>query len=342
VLDLQKLAGNRATTRLIQREPDPKGPSARDTGDFAEALDYVNFYYDALRALIELEDKIREQALRNFKEFGELKDPPSVAGAIFAEIFKQIVGLIPGGKLVTAAVTAGVFSRELSKLEKELEWSHARIEPRQVKEARKKGPSESTKAKGEKIYGHGKSAVDAGKAVVDAGLKAAEEKAKASAAEAAAKESAVMSSKRISTWRARIELSFVQQKAIADQLKLKYKQGVDPGKLNEIVTKQLGPRPELSDALQDKLEREYELGLYRGKYAGAKWVTTTTTINGFTTTSSGIDGGPPMSKALKRRIAELDGHPSLWEHDRMIALILKLPNEERTVTKELTERGMKV
>ena len=151
-----------------------------------------------------------------------------------------------------------------------------------------------------------------------------------------------MGKARISEWIKATELSFVQQEAIVEQIKFKYRQGVDPGKLNEIVTKQLGPRPRLTDALYDKLEREYELALYRATYAGAKWVTTTTTINGFATTSSGIQGGPPMSQALKRRIAERDGHPSLWEHDRMIALILKLPNEERQVTRELTERGMKV
>jgi len=178
LLALQRLAGNRSTAQLLQRKPkDPEPePAPLDAhGDFAAALKHVGTYYDGVRSLLELEDKVREQAFKNFKDFGELKDPPSIAGAVFAEIFSQVVGLIPGGKLVTATVSAGVFAVQLTKLEKDLNgYAYPGVS---VEDEAERGPSERTKAKVEKVYGHGKTAVEAGKAVVGAGLKAAKEKA---------------------------------------------------------------------------------------------------------------------------------------------------------------------
>ena len=86
-------------------------------------------------------------------------------------------------------------------------------------EEREKGPSDKTKAKVEKVYGHGKQAVDAGKAVVAAGIEAAKQRAAASAAEAAAKEQALMQSNRIGDWRKARELARAQEKAIKDRVK---------------------------------------------------------------------------------------------------------------------------
>ena len=102
------------------------------------------------------------------------------------------------------------------------------------------------------------------------------------------------------------------------------------GGLEWAVKTYLGPIPEVSEEFQKALEKEYELELYRAKYAGAQWVTTTTEDDwGGTYVTSGIEGGPALSKATRRRIADLDGHPSLAEHPRMIALILKLKDVDR-------------
>ena len=119
------MAGNRATTQLLARqgvkeEPKPAPPDPTLI-DYVDALDYIDDYYEAAREVLDLEDKVRTQAITNFKAFKELKDPPSIGAAVFAEIFTQIVGAIPGGKLVTGAVTAGVFAVQMSKLEKELD-----------------------------------------------------------------------------------------------------------------------------------------------------------------------------------------------------------------------------
>ena len=66
------------------------------------------------------------------------------------------------------------------------------------------------------------------------------------------------------------------------QVKAWLKKAVDDGSvggLAEAVAKRLGPIPELPEdgKLQKELEKEYELALYRQKYAEAKWVTTYST-----------------------------------------------------------------
>jgi len=313
LLALQRLAGNRSTAQLLQRKPkDPEpDPAPLDAhGDFAAALKHVGTYYDGVRSLLELEDKVREQAFKNFKDFGELKDPPSIAGAVFAEIFSQVVGLIPGGKLVTATVSAGVFAVQLTKLEKDLNgYAYPGVS---VEDEAERGPSERTKAKVEKVYGHGKTAVEAGKAVVGAGLKAAKEKAAASAAEAAAQENAAMGGKRISKWREATELSFLQEQAITDQLELAHRKGADPGKLKELAVKQLGPRPKLTEQLQDQLEREYELALYREKL---RLVTVNTTH---------YLGGVEDRKSTATRLELAEGGRTSLATRRRIAAVLRL------------------
>ena len=60
--------------------------------------------------------------------------------------------------------------------------------------------------------------------------------------------------------------------------------------------------------------------------------------------SSKMEGGPSLSEATRRRIAELDGHPFMWEHPAMIAIILKLKDENRQVRAPSDDRlkaGMK-
>ncbi len=332
------MAGNRATTQLLARQGVKEEPKAAPPDptliDYVDALDYIDDYYEAAREVLDLEDKVRTQAITNFKAFKELKDPPSIGAAVFAEIFTQIVGAIPGGKLVTGAVTAGVFAVQMSKLEKELD--QYAIPGMSAAEEREKGPSDKTKAKVEKVYGRGKQAVDAGKAVVAAGIEAAKQRAAASAAEAAAKEQALMQSNRIAEWRKARELARVQEKAIKDRVKQAIRQGADHGKLAEIVTKELGPFPEIDAATQLKLEQRFELALYR---AVLNNVTTHTTRyyggiedSQFDSTGLELAGGGKPSAALLRQIASLLGHPHLATDHQALAAQLGLARIYRTAT----------
>ena len=334
VLAVQQMAGNRATAQLLARQAvktDPPPLDAHD--DLALALDYVNQYYAQVVDLIELKDKVADNAQKNAHDFGDLKDPPSISDAVVAEIFSQVVSLIPGGKLVTAAITAGVFTLELAKLEAELR--EYPIPGVSVEDEHKKGPSEHTKAKVEKAVGHAKDAYDKGKAVIGAGIKAAEDQAAASKAEAAAKEEAAMRGKRVGDWREAITLARTQQKAIKGSLELAARKGTDRGKLKEIVAKRLGPPPELTAKLQQELERHYELELYKRKLTIATETEYTyyNGVSGRRTAGSStalelVDGGKP-SQAMLRRIAELVGQPWMWIYPFALAGLLGIGHSSR-------------
>jgi hypothetical protein len=306
VLAMQQMAGNRAVGRLARQ---PKGkekepPPLTADQDLVFAVKYVTDYYTAVREVLGLKNEIEQQAIENYKQFGALKDPPSVTDAVLAEIFNQVVGLIPGGKLVSATLTAGVFAVQLAELQRDLEL----IPGASIEDEHRKGPSEKTKAKVEKVVGGGKQAIDSGKAIVGAGIKAAEEQAAASKAEAAAQENAAMQGRRITEWRKGLELARRQERAIVDELELAVRKGTDSGKLKQKVIQRLGPFPEVSEAKQDELERLYELQLYRQKLTLA---TTTHHYRGGgarfdsdETELELVDGGT-TSAATRRRIAAL-------------------------------------
>jgi len=306
VLAMQQMAGNRAVGRLARQGKDKAKapPPLTADQDLAFALKYVDDYYEAVRDVLHLKNEVQQQAIENYKNFGALKDPPSIADAVLAEIFNQVVGLIPGGKLVSATLTAGVFAVQLAELQRDLEL----IPGASIEDEHKKGPSEKTKAKVEKVVGHGKQAIDSGKAIVGAGIKAAEEQAAASKAEAVAQENAAMQGRRITDWRKAVELAQKQEKAITDELELAVRKGTDSGKLKQKVINRLGPFPQLTDAKQDELERLYELELYRQKLT---LVTTTHHYRGGGVSYDSdetelelVDGGT-TSAATRRRIASL-------------------------------------
>jgi hypothetical protein len=315
ILDLQRRAGNRAVGRLLARQvlKDPDLPPADPQGDLVFAENRITDFYEAAGLLVDLEEKVKAQAIDNYNRFKELKDPPSIAAAVFAEIFSQIVGAIPGGKFVTAGVTAGVFAMQMAKFERELD-AYA-IPGVSVEDERRKGPSAKTKAKVEKAYGKGKEAAGAGKAVVRAGLEAAKKRAAASAAEAAAVEAAAMQSNRISVWREARNLLMAQKKALRDKVEVAYRKGADPGKLVEFVEKQLGQLPKLDAQQQAQFERNCELALYRPKLrlATVKTETYYGSVKESEETRMRLElvGGDKPSEALLRRMAHLLEHDEL-------------------------------
>ena len=335
VLQLQQMAGNKAVTSLMRApkkppkdKPAPKISDKAASDDLSFALKYVDDFYEGVRDVLELRDKVRDNAIRNYVEFGKLTDPPSLADAIFGAIVSSLIGLIPGGAIIKAGITTGLFALDMRGLRKDLEVMP--IPGVSADEETAKGPTARHTGKAEKIYDKGKTAYDIGGNVVGAVKETQKKQEEAAAAEAAAKEIAGLHHGRVTDWTKAIQDARKQEDQVVAWLKLAVTFGKRGG-LEAGVKRFLGPIPEVNEAFQKALEKEYELALYRQKYAEAKWVTTYSTDEYTTYTSSRLEGGPPLSNATKKRIAELDGHPWMWEHPRMIALILKLKDVDRHV-----------
>jgi hypothetical protein len=344
VLQLQQMAGNRAVTSLM-RKPKVKDRRKKDTepkkdeapkvsdkqanDDLAFALKYVDDFYEGVRDVLELKDKVRENAIKNYVEFGKLTDPPTLADAIFGALVSSLVGLIPGGAVIKAGLTAGIFALDMRGLQKDLKVMP--IPGVSAEEERAKGPTAQHTGKSEKLYERGKTGYDVGKDVVGAIKDTKKKQQEAAEAEAAAKEIAGLSSGRVTDWAKAIKDARVQEDKVVAWLKGAIAEGKRGG-LEAAVRARLGPIPDVGDGkFQKELEKEYEMALYREKYKDAKWVTTYSTDEYTTYKSSGMRGGPALSKATRRRIAELDGHPFMWEYDAMIATILQLKHEDRHV-----------
>ena len=340
VLQLQRMAGNKAVTSLMRaptkaprkrppkEKPAPKISDKAASDDLSFALKYVDDFYEGVRDVLELRDKVRANAIRNYIEFGKLTDPPSLADAIFGAIVSSLIGLIPGGAIIKAGITTGLFALDMRGLRKDL--AVMPIPGVSADDEKAKGPTARHTGKAEKIYDRGKTAYDIGGNVVGAVKETQKKQAEASAAEAAAKEIAGLHHGRVTDWTKAIQDARKQEDQVVGWLKLAVTVGKRGG-LEAGVRRYLGPIPEVTEAFQTALEKEYEMALYRAKYAEAQWVTTITTDEYSTYKSAGIQGGPPLSNATRKRIAELDGHAFMWEYPAMIASILKLKQVERHV-----------
>jgi hypothetical protein len=334
VLAVQRMAGNRATTQLLRKQkPGMTEKQKQVEIDRDAALKYIDDYYEGVRDVINLKEKCLAQAITDYQKFGELKDPPKLLDAVLGAIFNQIVGLIPGGKLITGAVQTSLFTLELIKLQKDLD--EYPIPGVSVEDTKKQGPSEATKAKAGKIYERGKTAVDAGKAVVDAVKDTREKQEAASKAEAEAKENARLHKGRISQWTEAIANARKQEQEINDVVFKAARSGKGGG-LEALVKKRLGPIPTVSTELQNKLSNEFELELYRNKIT---WVHHTTITKGGYYPGEReswwleLKGGGKPSGATLSRIAECLGKPWLIHlGGGSIAEALGLKPEHRTQT----------
>jgi hypothetical protein len=344
VLALQRLAGNQAVNSLL-RKPGPKTPppTAKPASkDLVYALDYVQDFFQGVHDVLDLKDKVEDVAIRNYSEFGKLKDPPKLSDAIIGAIFSTLVGLIPGGTIIKLGITTGLFALDMRGLRKDLEVMP--IPGVSAEDEKAKGPTAKHTEKAGKIYEHGKTGYDTGKAVYDAVKAQREAEKAASEAEASAKEIAGLQHGRITHWVNAINDARAQEAKIKAWLREADDKGA--GGLEAAVHKRLGDIPAVNEAFQRGLEKEYELELYRAKYAKAKWVTTTSIdeMYGSKYVNSRIEGADELSEATRRRIAELDGHPFMWEYPAMIAIILKLRDEKREVKLKSDDRlkaGMK-
>jgi len=339
VLQLQQMAGNKAVTSLM-RAPDKtavkepaKAPPMSDkaaSDDLAFALKYVDDFYEGVRDVLELKDKVRENAIRAYTDFGKLKDPPSIADAVLMSLAESALGLIPGGNIIKMGLTAGIFALDMRALKKDLDVTP--IVGMSVEDEKQKGPQTSHKEKATKYYDRGKTAVDAGAGAIKAAKEAKEKQEAAAAEEAAAKELAGLHSGRVTDWTKAIADSRIQENKVTEWLRTAANSGRRGG-LEAAVRRDLGAIPEVSQKFQDEFAKSYELELYRAKYAGAKWVTTETdywSATGTadqTLTSSRLEGGS-LSAATRRRIAEVAGQPHMWPYEEyVITQLLKVKKE---------------
>ena len=335
VLQLQRLAGNRAVTSLMRApaqapvKPAPVTDKAA-SDDLAFALKYVDDFYEGVRDVLELKDKVRENAIRAYTDFGKLKDPPSIADAVLGSLVDSALGLIPGGAIIKAGLTAGIFALDMRALKKDLDVMP--IPGVSAEDEKKKGATAAHKERAAKYYDRGKTAVDAGAAAIKAAKDAREKQEAAAAEEATAKELAGLHSGRVTDWTRAIQDSRAQENKVTEWLRAAVAKGTRGG-LEAAVKARLGTIPEVNQQFQDAFAKSYELELYRAKYAGAKWVTTETdywTATGTgdqTLTSSRLEGGS-LSKATMRRIAEIAGQPHMAiSEEYVVTQILKVRKE---------------
>jgi len=335
VLQLQRMAGNRAVTSLMRApakapvKPAPVTDKAA-SDDLAFALKYVDDFYEGVRDVLELKDKVRENAIRAYTDFGKLKDPPSIADAVLGSLVDSALGLIPGGAIIKAGLTAGIFALDMRALKKDLDVMP--IPGVSAEDEKKKGATAAHKERAAKYYDRGKTAYDAGAAAIKAAKDAREKQEAAAAEEATAKELAGLHSGRVTDWTRAIQDSRAQENKVTEWLRAAVAKGTRGG-LEAAVKARLGPIPEVNQQFQDAFAKSYELELYRAKYAGARWVTTETdywTATGTgdqTLTSSRLEGGS-LSKATMRRIAEIAGQPHMAiSEEYVVTQILKVRKE---------------
>jgi hypothetical protein len=308
------MAGNRAVTQLLARQAKKARRTAVNLNvDLAAAGNYVATYYRGVDAVLTLNKDLQRQAIDDAKKHLELKDPPPVNDGLFLAIFTEVMSLVPGGRLITAAMTTGVFADELSKLAKV-------VAPL---------ADEGAKAR-QKTLGKGVGLVKTAIGVGESSARSDRDRQarEVSAQEADVREHAQLHQEAIASWRAKAADSLKQQQAINDMLEAAAYEPRNRGKLKQLVEAWLGPVPELSEALQERLVKKYELALYRRKLT---WVTETHTPTGklganeqhrhrMTHVLEMGDGGKP-SQALLSRIARLLGLPSWMTHPMFEALL---------------------
>ena len=203
--------------------------------------------------MLELKDKVaRERDPRTTTKFGKLTDPPTLADAIFGAIVSSLVGLIPGGAIIKAGLTAGIFALDMRKLQKDL--TVMPIPGVSAEDEKAKGPTAQHTGKSEKLYERGKTAVDIGGKVVNAVKETKKKQEEAAAAEKRRRRSspawrAVASPtgrRRSRTPNARRSRSSMAARARPSGMR---------GGLEAAVRTYLGPIPEVSEEFQKALGR---------------------------------------------------------------------------------------
>jgi hypothetical protein len=343
VLALQRTAGNAAAgvlarellqrdktktkTKVKTKQAPPRIDDAAAARDYANALKYVEDFYDGVDKALELHDKVRASAQINYEKIGELQDPPSLGEEVVKALFSVVMSKIPGWDLIEKGLTIGLFASELGKLK--LELDEYPIPGYTVEDADKAGPSEATKARAKKKVEHAKTGWEAASKVYDTVVDVMAKQKAAAEAEAKALQSAGLSQQRITDWAKGTAAAQKEEKVVTDWVK---KAGADAklrGRMEAAVTKRLGPVAVIDPAQVETLTRRYELELYRMKFGGpdgaGKNVSTVYT-GGWsdsepTRPELRVAGG--LSKATRRRIAWCAGVTGI--DDETMVKVLGIP-----------------
>ncbi len=355
VRSLQRAAGNTAVRRvaqqMLQRDPKtrkrppvaPAKPVVDDYAagrDYAEALKYVDDFYEHVRDALELRDKVRADAQKNYDTFGKLADPPSLADEIVKTLFSAVLAAVPGwGGIVAKGLEIGLFAAELGKLKLELD-EHP-IPGYTVADAERSGPSDSVKARAAKHAEHIKTGWDTGTKVVETIIDVLAKQKAAAEAEKGAIESAGLSRQRITDWAKGVSVAQKEEEVVTAWLKQAGADDKRRGGMLALVQKRLGPKIVIEPEQVDALTKGYELELYRARFGGpdgaGKNVSTiytgTWSDSSPTTPELRVAGG--LSKATRRRIAWCAGVQGI--DDETMVKVLRIP----TIVERVRNPGLK-
>jgi hypothetical protein len=336
IIALQGMVGNAATTALLRRvrtktrPAPPKTPAVDDAAasrDYADALKYVDDFYEGVHLALELNDKVRDVAQRNYEKFGELRDPPSLGDEIFKALLSVVMSKVPGWDLIQKGLEIGLFASELGKLK--LELDEYPIPGYSVEDEDRKGPSEASKARAKKHVEHAKTGWEAATKVYETVVDVLAKQKAAAEAEAQALQSAGLSQQRIKDWAKGTAVAQNEEKVVTAWVQ---KAGADKklrGGMLAAVQKRLGAVAVIDEKQVEELTKRYELELYRMKFGGpkgaGKYVRTVYT-GGWadsepTSPELRVAGG--LSEATRRRIAWCAGVAAI--DDATMVKVLRIP-----------------
>jgi hypothetical protein len=266
-----KTAGNRATAVFLQRAPTPlavpktpapKVDDATAARDHADALKYIDDFYDGVHLAVEQVDKVREVAQDNYVRFGELKDPPTIAAAVFKALVSSVLGMVPGGAIITRVYELGMFASELGKLKVDLggrsgSWLFD-------SRCRKGGTVSGYQQEGREACRARQEAWDTGVKEYDAVVDTLAQQKAAAAAEAKALELAGLSQERISDWSQATALAQREEMTVTGWIQSAGPNTKLRGVMKAAVERSLGPIPIIDVAQVEILTKNGRGARHRG------------------------------------------------------------------------------
>jgi hypothetical protein len=340
---LQRTAGNRAVGDLLQSGVGGfielmglGAPAPRDvtdkmaSDDYTHALGYVTRFYAGVRDQINLDSDARVEAEKAYRDFKDLKDPPTLGGEIILSVLKTALSLVPEGAIVARFLGAGEAANDLvssidwstdtgdpfedpdvraERLRKksDIDWGSEKGDPFEDPGERGKRKAEASKRRTEA----GKTAVEHGYETVKQVKELAERRKAAREAESQAKEFAKLGEKRLSDKASALRRVEDEEELLTEWLFLVAGSDRLRGTMWKYVELHLGPVPKVSKELTNEVKWKYELVLYREHFGGAGGIASVVRTRYETpgapdlVTSGELKGGP--SQVTRRRVAFVAG-----------------------------------
>jgi hypothetical protein len=288
---LQGMIGNQATAAVLQRQPSkptpkpkpkPKAPpepvidDATASRDYTDAENYVGRFYAGVHFALELKDKVGLAAQANYKDYSELKDPPSLGEEIFKALAGVVMSKIPGWSLIQTGLEVGMFASELGKLK--LELDEYPIPGKTVEDVEKEGPSAATKEKAKKHIEHAKTGWEGASKVYETVVDVFAKQKEAKEAGAKALESAGIRQERITDWAQATAVAQKEENSVIEWVQQAARNKKMRGRMNEAVQMRLGPILIIDPKQVEILTKKYELKLYQmhysatGRYEHTFWI----------------------------------------------------------------------